>query len=221
MAQKFALPDLRTERVKRLGSAFAVSILAHALLLSWPVSLPAAGLMGEQPSTLQRSAPRALTVRLNSEVEVSRPAPVVEIPPEPPLEQAPLVVASAEKPREASQPGAQNAIPLVGYYPAEKLSKMPEAVSIFRVEPPAGGDTGLVGKVTIRLWIGADGAIDRVRVVDNGLPQAYADAASAAFERMRFEPGQIGGVPVKSWVEVVIEYSDFRDPPDGEASLSK
>ncbi len=221
MADKFPLPDLRTERVQRLGSAFAVSILAHALLLSWPVSLPAAGLMGEQPSSMQRSAPRALTVRLNSEVEVSKPAAIIEIPPEPPLEQAPLVIASGEKPKEAAQGGAQNAIPLVGYYPAGKLSKMPEAVSIFRVEPPSGGDTGLVGKVTVRLWIGADGAIDRVRVVDNGLPQAYADAAAAAFERMRFEPGQVAGVPVKSWVEVVIEYSDFRDDAADKASLSK
>ena len=221
MADKFPLPDLRTERAQRLGSAFAVSILAHALLLSWPVSLPAAGMMGEQPSSMQRSAPRALTVRLNTDVEVSRPAPIIQIPPEPPLEQAPLVVAAGEKPKEASQGGAQNAIPLVGYYPAEKLSKMPEAVSIFSVEPPAGGDTGLVGKVTVRLWIGADGAIDRVRVVGNGLPQAYADAAAAAFERMRFEPGQIGGLPVKSWVEVVIEYSDFRDSATDEAALSK
>lgn len=218
---RFDLQDLRSERAQRLGGAFAVSILAHALMLSWPVSLPAAGLISDQPASVQRSVPRTLTVRLNSDVEVSRPAPSVEHPPEPPLEQAPLVVAAAGKPKEASQGPEQSAIPLVGYYPADKLSKMPEAVSIFSVDPPAGGDTGLVGKVTIRLWIGADGAVDRARVVDNGLPQPYADAAVTAFERMRFEPGQIDGKPVRSWVEVVIEYSDFRDAATGEAALSK
>jgi TonB family protein len=208
------------EGARRLGNALAISVLAHALLLTWPVSLPAAGVLGTLSSAPSRAA-KTLKVTF-SRIPETKPEPVPEIkpeavvektPPAPPQEQAPLASVPRQKNEAApkDEQGHANSIPLVGYYPADKLTKMPEAIGRFDIQPPAGGDTGLGGKMTIRIWIGMNGVIDRVRVLDSGLPQAYADAALAAFEKLHFAPGEIAGVPVKSWVEVVIEYADFRD----------
>lgn len=208
-ASRFALPGMSTEGSRRLGGALAASLVVHALLLSWPVSLPAAGPASAGPT---RAAVKAFSVTLRSiaEPEIH---PFVEVAQAAPLEQAPLVAAKEDKPAETpkNEHADPNSIALVGYYPADKLTRMPEAVGTFDVQPPPGGDTGLSGKVTIRIWIGANGAIDRLRVMDSGLPQAYAEAAISAFEKLRFRPGEIGGVPVRAWVDVVIEYADFRD----------
>ena len=136
-------------------------------------------------------------------------------------EKAPPIPATpedkvADAPR--SEPAEQKEMPLVGYYPAARLTKMPQAVGVFDVQPPPGGDTGIGGKMTVRIWIGANGAIDRAQILSNALPQGYAEAALAAFEKMRFEAGEIGGVRVRSWVEIVIEYADFRDTPPNSSA---
>ena len=53
-----------------------------------------------------------------------------------------------------------------------------------------------------------------MKVVANGLPADYAEAALAAFGKLRFSPGQINGVAVPAWADIIIEYADFtRDPP--------
>ena len=202
-SDRFALPDLRADSVPRLTGALMLSLAAHALLLAWPVSLPAGGAAGIATAGPTRPA-RALRVSLN-----------VESPAASPVAQASTAIAPEDKIKDAPQrdEAAQKAIPLIGYYPAARLTKMPQAVGIFDIQPPAGGDTGIGGKMTVRIWIGANGAIDRARVLSSGLPASYAEAALGAFEKLRFEAGEIGGVPVKSWVEIVIEYADFRDAP--------
>lgn len=111
----------------------------------------------------------------------------------------------------AGRSAKASALPLYGYYASNMLTRMPEGIGTFDIQPPAGGDAGIGGKMTLRIWIGAAGGIDALRVVDSGLPAAYEQAALAAFEKMRFKPGEISGVPVKSVVEIVIEYADFRN----------
>lgn len=210
---RFALPQLRAEGVSRLTGAVMLSVAAHALLLAWPVSLPVGGTADIAAERAAR--PKRLRVSLNLATENVVHAP--DTPVATPAGQAPIAPAQEDRNRDApqSEPEARNALPLVGYYPATRLTKMPQAVGLFDIQPPAGGDTGLGGKMTVRIWIGANGAIDRARVLSSGLPEAYVEAALTAFEKLRFVPGEIGGVPVKSWVEIVIEYADFRDEPPG------
>ncbi len=86
---------------------------------------------------------------------------------------------------------------------------MPEAVGKFEVQPPAGEDAGLSGKITIRIWLSAKGDIDSIRILSSEVPAAYAQAALGAFEKLRFEPAEINGKPVRSWLDVVIEYADL------------
>ena len=212
---------LQADRVLCLGSALAASLLAHMLLLSWPMPISSA-----RDGDFARAAGSGLRVSLNL-IAAAHAAPAQEIaapaaPPdsERPLDSAPLepaarAVASALVAGDEAAPRApesRDAIPLIGYHAANSLSRMPEAVGQFDIQPPAGGDTGLGGKMTIRIWISEKGGIDSMRVLDSGLPVAYATAALAAFEKMKFEPGEINRQPVRSWVDVVIEYADFRSP---------
>jgi len=207
-----SLSDFPSEGASRLTGAVMLSVAAHGLLLAWPVSLPVGG---TTDIVAERAAkPRPLRVSLRLAAESAAPAPA-DTPVAAPMDQASIAPAQEDSNRDAppKERPDPKAVPLVGYYPADRLTKMPQAVGIFDIQPPAGGDTGLGGKVTVRIWIGANGAIDRARVLSSGLPESYVEAAVAAFEKLRFEPGEIGGVPVKSWVEIVIEYTDFRDDP--------
>jgi len=203
------MPELCSDRRFRLGSALAASLLGHVLLLNWPLPLSTGGEPGAA-----RAAASTLRVSLNLMAEANANRAREDSPP------AKTDTAGPGKTKDA--PGehrTQDAIPLHGYYPAGRLSRMPVGISTFDIQPPAGGDTGIGGKMTIRIWISAKGGVDSMRVLASGLPAAYAEAALAAFEKMRFEPGEINGVQVQSWVDIVIEYADFRreaaQPPAG------
>jgi TonB family protein len=204
------MPELCSDRSFRLGSALVASLLGHVLLLCWLLPLSTGGEPGAA-----RPAVSALRVSLNLIPESNANLAREDSPP------AKTVTAGPDKTKDAppGEQGTQDAILLHGYYPAGRLSRMPVGISTFDIQPPAGGDTGIGGKMTIRIWISAKGGIDGVRVLSSGLPAAYAEAALAAFEKMRFEPGEINGVQVQSWVDIVIEYADFRreaaQPPAG------
>lgn len=192
-------PELHSRRMFQLAGALIASVLAHALLLSWPVPLSPGG-------AAAAASPASATLRVSLELAAEATSnPAREDAAAPPSLGA---AAQAETPPRA--PGAQDAIPLHGYYPAASLSRMPEGIGVFDIQAPEGGDTGLGGKLTLRIWISAKGEIDSLRVLASDLPAQYERAALAAFEKMRFAPGEIQGVPVQSWVDVVIEYADFR-----------
>ena len=209
---EFAKRALRSGGMRRLGGALIVSLAAHALLLSWPVSLSMNGVAIAPLAAVAAPSSLMLRTRLqpsaaDADIPIGADKDAVSAePPQPTHSEAKK--SEAQLPLDEARPPD---IPLIGYYPSARLSKMPEAIGLFDIQPPTGGDTGLGGKMTVRLWIGATGDIDRASILTSGLPQAYADAAIAAFEKLRFRPGEIGGVPVKSWAEVVIEYADFQD----------
>jgi TonB family protein len=199
------MPGLCSDRSFRLAGALVASLFGHVLLLSWPVPLS----MGGEPGSV-RPAASALRVSLNLIAE-TQPILAREVDPTAGSAVPPAPAARPDGAQDAApgQQGAPGAIPLHGYYPAARLSRMPEGIGRFDVQPPADGDTGIGGKMTLRVWISAKGEINSVRVLASELPAAYAEAALAAFEKMRFEPGEINGVPVQSWVDVVVEYADF------------
>ena len=214
----FACPriaGMRPGPEMRLGVAFVASVIFHACFLNWQVHVPTLGQLG-----LER--PAIATLRVSLRIQQDQPAAVPEDtsvktlePSTPPVDPSKAVDVLHEKPQSSAldAKASQESIPLAGYYPVSKLTLMPDAISRFDIKAPVGGDTGLGGKITIRVWINAKGGLDNVRVVANGLPADYAEVALAAFGKLRFSPGQINGVPVPAWADIVIEYADFtRDP---------
>lgn len=95
------------------------------------------------------------------------------------------------------------------WYPAQVLSRMPHPITQFAPRS-VPGDDGSGGRISVRLWIDEAGNLDRVSLLGSELPKEFEEAALTAFRNMRFRPGEIDGVPVKSWVDIVIEYAELR-----------
>lgn len=87
------------------------------------------------------------------------------------------------------------------------------------IEPPddSTGHALPGGKVVLRVFLAADGAVDRVEVASSSLPPAYDEAAVAAFSRVRFRPGEIQGVAVSSESRFEVGF-DAGDPGSSHAS---
>lgn len=190
-----------------MGAALAVSILAHLLLLSWSPHFSPGGVQQSAVPPVESGLRATLNlvdvtpgephVKARQPDERTKPSPVAVTP-----------VSDAITSQGRAQ--TQNAIRLLGYFPVAKLSRMPEAISRFDIQPPDGGDTGHDGRMTIRVWIGKSGAVDHTQIVSSGLPSSYEKVAISAFEKLRFKPGEIDGQPVPTWADIVIEYADFR-----------
>lgn len=190
----------RPLRTPYIFEAFALSVIAHVLLLAWPLAVPGGSGLG---IAAEHAAP-ALRVFLAAE----------------PATHTRLVEADAASPPERSpERESSNATPLAAYYPARALSRMPQAIGRFDVQPPPGGDEGIHGKLSMRLWIDETGTLERLKVLASDLPKPYEDAAVAAFSRLRFAPGEINGAAVRTSLDVVIEYADLAEQlPDAKGN---
>ena len=95
-----------------------------------------------------------------------------------------------------------------GYYPATALSLMPQPITSLAAILAVAGEQAARGKVAIRLWISRSGSLDRLSVINSELSQPLEAATVAAFSQMRFIPGEIDGLAVMTWVDVMVEYGD-------------
>ena len=63
--------------------------------------------------------------------------------------------------------------------------------------------------VTLRLFVNANGSVERIEVENSTLPEAYEQQAVAAFLPMQFRPGEIEGVAVRSQVVFEVDFDNF------------
>ena len=63
----------------------------------------------------------------------------------------------------------------------------------------------------MNVYISAEGAVDRVEVVESRVPEAFRDAAVKAFAQSRWEPGVKGGRKVGSVKQIEVAFQ----PPAG------
>ncbi len=110
---------------------------------------------------------------------------------------------------------------------------VPELTSYFRrselTVPPAMQDEPLIdisenigrtqkgGKLALRLYIGHNGAVDRIEVVSSNLSTDVEEIVKAAFMPLRFKPGEINGLTVNS--QIVFEI-DLDGPTKGASRSS-
>lgn len=103
---------------------------------------------------------------------------------------------------------------MANYYSASLLSQMPKPITSLAAILADRGEQPTVeqasrGQVVIRLWINRSGNLDRLSVISSELPENLERAAVAAFGQMRFTPGEIDGIAVMTWVDVVLKYGDL------------
>lgn len=193
--------------LQRVGMALVVSLCAHLLVLSWSPGLASGSVRhAARPTTPVLHVALNLSTQTREEPENSRRAPKARAEPQsaPPA----FDPGNDARPRQSESQGSMR---LLGYFPVADLHQMPVAIGRFEIQTPAGGDTGQDGRMTVRVWIGRDGRVERTQILSRDLPAAYASVAVKAFENLRFKPGEINGAAVPSWADIVIEYADFRN----------
>lgn len=68
---------------------------------------------------------------------------------------------------------------------------------------------GIEGRVVVRAWIGLDGRVRDVRLVQSD-HEGFNAATLAAVFRWRFRPAEQAGAPVEVWMPIPVR---FRLPP--------
>ncbi|OHC71304.1 MAG: hypothetical protein A2045_07315 [Rhodocyclales bacterium GWA2_65_20] len=199
--------------MRSLAQALALSLALHGLALALPAAqAPAPGTRVHGGTSAVPPRP-ALTVRLETPIQ-----PAAEN--HPPAEQGPSGLSDlpgAAIPATATSvdtPLDAHDGPAPAYFPAGALSRLPEALTVFRPEVPESPGSRAGGRMELRLWLAQDGRIDRIQLLNTELPDALSDAALVAFGRMLFRPAEIQGVPVPSWSDIVVGFDPLPDPSD-------
>lgn len=213
-------PDHLDRDARRLAPALAGSAVLHALMLS----VAGYGLPGGLPGTtsgIDASTPIPLSVRFAGDrhdgaasdgaddATTQAPTPERRSPPgeenKQPATPNPAPAAAARPAADASPP-----LPSVIYYPTHFLSLRPQPVGEADLDPPHLRPVIASGKIVLRLWIHPLGSTVRVVVEGSDMPQAFIDNAVVAFERLRFQPGELYGQKVGALMRVEVTYADGR-----------
>lgn len=84
----------------------------------------------------------------------------------------------------------------------EAVDSRPRRLSCPAAPYPASARAkGVKGHVVLRLLIGPDGGVERVKVVEAEPAGVFEAGAQEAMQRCRFEPAKYQGKPVKVWAE--------------------
>lgn len=90
--------------------------------------------------------------------------------------------------------------------PARSKFKRPVALNRpVPVYPTKAREKGIQGVVVIRILVGSNGAVEKVRVV-SGLPYGLSDQAIEAAYKLRFKPATKDGEPIPYWVWLQMEF---------------
>ena len=223
---------------KRFLITLAVSCLAHAALVLTPA--PGAGKRVTRPApvdglnmgrsrpldvTLVRERKSVVTIVVREGVSTvavlkeREPAATIAQtpPPSSPPANLPVQPSSEEKQRLAPAPGTlipPLPIPAPTFYTTDQLTKRPELIS----DPPKLEVTEAMpafgsGKVILKVWINELGAVVSVDLDESDVPESVADAALAAFAKLRFEPGEINGRPVATLMRIEVSYDEDLAQP--------
>jgi len=99
------------------------------------------------------------------------------------------------------------------YFTASWLSLKPYPLRRIDLElPQTKNGIEYYGTVRLKVYINADGGVDRVDATESTVPAKFRDDAEKAFSQARWEPGRIWGIRVKSVKRVEI---DFEPPVRG------
>lgn len=208
--------DTRLSRAAtlRLIAALGLSVLVH---LSTPIFL--SGGSSRPGST---TTPRSLSVRV-----VPEPAALPEAPPALPrtergrapqpraasIERAPRVEATAVAPEPEAAGGLPQA-PDLTYYGTRQLDVFPRLLSPLDIKYRGkAAEDGVAGRVRVLVMIDEAGVVREVSVVEAEPASYFEDEASRALMAARFTPAYRNGRPVRSRMQVELNYGVERGSP--------
>ncbi|WP_157651200.1 energy transducer TonB [Dechloromonas denitrificans] len=98
------------------------------------------------------------------------------------------------------------------YFSSELLTVRPYPLTILDEMLGDVNPAEMFGKAVLKIWINATGEIAGIETEFADMSEAFHSGLLAAFERMRFMPGQVDGKPVGSILKIEIGAEDFRLP---------
>lgn len=194
--------------------ALIISLALHLLILFFP-AFGTIAKFPEQGAPERSQSPSSLSVTLASSrgersdadhLSTDREATADSRRPEPQPE-----VKSPLKPTNSRMDG-KDFLPLPGtiYYPTSFLTARPQPLGEANLDPPHLRPIVASGKVVLTLWIHPLGEISKISVDSTDLPQNFVSAAVAAFQQLRFRPGELHGQKVGAVMRIEITYDDGR-----------
>lgn len=92
------------------------------------------------------------------------------------------------------------------FHTADQLTQRPRPINPPNLDALATGNPPPLGNVILRLWIADSGRVVSVEIEESQVPPEAANAAAAAFAKLRFAPGEINGRPVGAIMRIEVTY---------------
>ncbi len=90
----------------------------------------------------------------------------------------------------------------------DAVDEAPRPLKTVMPEYPARARAkGVTGSVTLKLLIGTDGQVERVKVVDAAPSGVFDEAAVYAAKQLRFQPARYRGENVKIWARKIYNFN--------------
>ena len=200
------------------------SLLLHLFVLFLPVFGIVATFSQPGTQSIQKARPPlAVTFVAPQEVRIpdQQPAPdkhqPQELPapkpePDPKPEPEPKVIPDVPSSPDGGRMDKTDLLPLPGviYYPTSFLTVRPQPLTAADLDPPHIRRIVASGKVILTLWINPSGQTVKVVVNHSDLPPNFVDTAIAAFQLLRFKPGELHAQKVGAVMKVEVTYDDGR-----------
>ena len=202
-----------------LAGAIAASLLLHGALLaglqpvarSWTSGAP----QGDPHSA------KSVNVRFVDPVVPVAPKAVVLDPQASITERAVPQALPAGAPHGAAKDPVSGILPPARYYTALELDRRPQPLQSIEPVYPALA-LAPIGRVTLALYIGEDGEVERLEVEAADQTGDFAGSARKAFGSARFLPGMRNGVAVKSLMRIEVRFGEpLEHTAGGQESVSR
>ena len=200
----------------RLAGALAASLCLHGFLLASLQAVP----RGEPGGRLFGGPQTAKAINVQFE---ATPARTVVLDPRASAAERPLTrhAPPAGNTQTATQNPAAGLVPPVKYYTALELDRRPQPLEHIEPVYPAL-PLSPTGRVTLALYIGENGEVDRLEVEAADQSGDFAASARKAFGSARFLPGVRNGIEVKSLMRIEVRFGEARElTPGGQESVPR
>jgi hypothetical protein len=197
--------------------ALALSVLAHAMAVL-PGNFKNSAHEGERgsfaPHIVARlvgsSAGGAEDVQVVSEKQVEATEKQFQYPSDAiQPDTTPLGKDNSLLPQKSVEPVLET--PEMRYFSSDLLTIRPYPLT--QLESPDLSNSllnGSAGRIVLKVWVSDAGEVTATETEFTEMPIEVHEAIVAAFQRMRFMPGEIGGKPVGSILRIEMTYEDIR-----------
>jgi TonB family protein len=192
--------------------ALAASVVLHGAVLFVPYLGASTEALKPSPQAPKPPSPRLTAVLTAPRTSpLFRPLPLASFEPVP-LDEVVIQVEDAPPAQAVEQRAGADLLPIEAplFYPTRELSKKPQIIETNELDAPETKPIVASGSIVLKLWINDLGEVVDTEVEKTTLPEVFTRAASHAFRKMRFTPGERQGKPVGTVMRIEIRYDDGR-----------